>query len=293
MITGNNFDSKNKTYVATEIGRQSYEQSVIYRMNGRAGVNPKGAKGIVHEIMANDIKNVTNPGTTTMLSSNPIDKVCDAITKKGDTVIEKIQYKDTISNSGIYKTVNQMASGKYNEAVMYGTKETTTIVNQKCLEKGISQKMKSSGVSSKTTSRIGEKCLGNMPSSQNIMNVTAKSTIITGGLTAGVEVAKSVINGDSISECANHVVAKGGECMVSAAVTSAVSEVAIGVGTAVIGIATGPAAIVGTALGIGAGVLAGNVVQDAFENIGDAVEDVVDNISLGIDYVLNSFFSIF
>ena len=48
-------------------------------------------------------------------SKNEGKKIVDAVTTKAGKVIERIQYKDTVSPSGNLKTVRQAASGKYQQ----------------------------------------------------------------------------------------------------------------------------------------------------------------------------------
>ncbi|MDO4468036.1 MAG: hypothetical protein Q4C49_13720 [Bacillota bacterium] len=288
-ITTNN--NKNYSYIATECGRQAYEQSVLDRMNGRAGAYTQtGSKGIAFEVMANDLKNLTQPGTVTKCTVNSTARQLDAVTLKGNKIVERIQYKDTVSPSGVRNTVKRMANGQYQQATMYGTKETAALVNERCASQGVSKTMHSMGISSETTARMGDKFLGNMPSATGLKNVATSSAALSGGLTAGVEIVKSIANGDSAGECANHVVTKGAENMISAAVGSVVTESAIGAAAGISAMAALPAAPVimaGTALGIGASMVAHEVVDGAFGEFGDAIEEVVDNVSFAVEMVVD------
>ncbi len=115
-MRNNQNEGKNMAVVG-EVGRLGCEASVMKRMHGRSGAyTPSGSKGIAHEIMANDWANLNNllkPDTVTWLTKSSNAPQVDAVTMKGGKVLERIQYKDTTSPSGVQKTVKQVASGKY------------------------------------------------------------------------------------------------------------------------------------------------------------------------------------
>lgn len=93
--------------IGSEIAREGYEASVVHRMTGRAGASTiKGAPGNALEIMANDkrnMKNLLKPDTVTKLTKSSTATQVDAVTTKSGKVIERIQYKDTVSPSGVRK----------------------------------------------------------------------------------------------------------------------------------------------------------------------------------------------
>lgn len=97
-----------KIAVLNELGRECYEASVMYRMQGRSGAyTTKGASGNVLEIMANDetnLKNILKPDNVTKLTKSPVAPQVDAVTMQGGKVVERIQYKDTPSTAGMQKT---------------------------------------------------------------------------------------------------------------------------------------------------------------------------------------------
>lgn len=271
--------------ILNEVGREGYEASVMYRMRGRSGAySPKGASGNVLEILANDKENIRNmlkPGTVTRLTKSPVATQVDAVTMKGGKVLERIQYKDTPSASGIQKTLKQVESGKYRQTQMRGTTETAEKFNRLAEKRGISKRMESTGISSKTTNRIGDKFTGQTPKLVNIGNAAKTSATMAAGLTAGVEVVKSIANGDSVGECTGHVVSKSAESAITAAVSTAAAEATFGVASTLLASSCIPVAgplIAAGAVAIGAGSLAGEVTDGIFDDIGEEIGNVVDSI---------------
>lgn len=106
--------------LGAEIIREGYEASVVSRMTGRAGAySLKGSAGNALEIMANDKSNLGNlfkPDTVTRLTKSSTATQVDAVTTKAGKVVERIQYKDTVSPAGVQKTLNQVKAGKYQQA---------------------------------------------------------------------------------------------------------------------------------------------------------------------------------
>lgn len=239
-----------------------YEASVGMRALNRAGQNPQ-MKGIVQEIMYCDKYN-TNMGN--ILNGHHMDltksttaHMKDVIAKNSaGKVVGHAQLKDTISNAGVRKTVQQIKSGHYSKTRVIGTEETAAKVN-KVLEKcGVKQRVESSGISSKTTSRIADKTLGKMPTIST-MSSAAKAGGVTGAAVgAGMEAISSIgdwLEGDkSAGEAAADVAVAG----VKGGVTGAVSGV---IGSAAAG-ATGSAIAAATATTVGSAV-AGTAVGAA------------------------------
>ena len=239
-----------------------YEASVGMRALNRAGQNPQ-MKGIVQEIMYCDKYN-TNMGN--ILNGHHMDltksttaHMKDVIAKNSaGKVVSHAQLKDTISNAGVRKTVQQIKSGHYSKTRVIGTEETAAKVN-KVLEKyGVKQRVESSGISSKTTSRIADKTLGKMPTIST-MSSAAKAGGVTGAAVgAGMEAISSIgdwLEGDkSAGEAAADVAVAG----VKGGVTGAVSGV---IGSAAAG-ATGSAIAAATATTVGSAV-AGTAVGAA------------------------------
>jgi len=100
--------------ITAEVAREGYEGSVVARMSGRAGAgSPKGAAGNALEIMANDkcnMADILKPDTVTKLTKSSTAKQIDAVTMKGKKVIGRIQYKDTVSEAGVAKTLKDVIS---------------------------------------------------------------------------------------------------------------------------------------------------------------------------------------
>lgn len=278
-------DKRNNKGVATELGREGYEASVMYRMRGRAGAySPKGAAGNAFEIMANDkenIKNILKPDTVTKLTKSSTATQVDAITMKGNKIIERIQYKDTPSPSGMRKTLNQVSSGKYQQVQLRGTTETAEKFNAMAQKKGITKTMQSTGISSDTTKRVGGKFTNQMPTLNGIGNAAKTSAIGAVGVTAVVEVAKSVSNGDSVGECAGHVVSKSAESAIGAATSAVAAEAAFGAATTLLATTAAPVVVpvvVAGAAAITTGAVVGKITDGLFDDIGDSIGEAVDNI---------------
>lgn len=279
-------ENRNSMATATEMSRETYEASVKMRMQGRSGAyTPKGANGIAHEIMATDranLKNIWTPDTTTKLTKSPTATQVDAVTMKGGKVLERIQYKDTTSSAGMKTTLEQVQSGKYQQAQMRGTKETAKTFNTLAKESGISKRMESTGISSATTKRIGDTFTHQVPKAANIGNAAKASAGMAVGLTAGIEVVKSVANGDSAGECANHVVSKSAESAVTAAASAAAAELTLGATGALLAGSAIPVVgpiVAAAAVGLGTSAVVGGATEGLFDDLGDMAEDVVDTVS--------------
>ncbi len=94
------------------------------------------------------------------------------------------------------------------------------------------------------------------------------------GVTAGIEVVKSIVNGDDIDECLGNVASKSCEAVVSAGAGTVAGEVAgfvavaLGAGPIGMGVAT-------LATAIGASSVVSDCVEGAFDGVKDVVEDAV------------------
>ena len=280
-----------------EIVREGYEASVISRMAGRAGAyNPKGAAGNALEIIANDKSNLGNlfkPNTVTKLTKSSTATQVDAVTTKAGKVIERIQYKDTVSPAGVQKTLNQVKAGKYRQAQLRGTIEAAEKYNSAAQVSGVSKTMKSTGISHNVTQRIGDKFTKQPLKMGSLVDAVKGSTGVAVGITAAVEVGKSIANGDSVGKCTGHVVSKGTESALSVAAAAVAAEAtasAVGglLATSAIPVAGPLIAGAGAALLVGGAVseITDGVFDDIGSAIGGAVDDVVDGIS---DFVENLF----
>lgn len=239
-----------------------YEASVGMRALNRAGQNPQ-MKGVAHEIMCCDKYNL-NPGNILNgrhmdLTKSTTAHMKDVIAKNSaGKVVGHAQLKDTISNAGVRKTVQQINSGHYSKTRVIGTEETAAKVN-KVLEKyGVKQRVESSGISSKTTSRIADKTLGKMPTIST-MSSAAKAGGVTGAAVgAGMEAISSIGDWMEGNKSAGEAAADVAVAGVKGGVTGAVSGV---IGSAAAG-ATGSAIAAATATTVGSAV-AGTAVGAA------------------------------
>ena len=275
--------------IEAEIAREAYEASVELRMAGRAGsCSPKGAPGNALEIIANDKANLCSslkPNTITKLTKSSTATQVDAVTMQGGKVIERIQYKDTVSPSGVQKTLSQVKSGKYNQAQLRGTIEAAEKYNDAAMASGVKKTMSSTGISHNTTQRVGDKFTNQPIKGASLGDAVKGSAAVAVGITAAVEVGKSIINGDSVGECTGHVVSKGAESAISAVAATAAGEAVAG---AVGGLlATSAIPVIGPAVaGIGAAIVVGGVVGEitdgVFDEVGDAIGEAVDEIGYGI-----------
>lgn len=275
--------------LGAEIAREGYEASVVSRMAGRAGAySPRGSAGNALEIIANDKSNLGNllkPDTVTKLTKSSTATQVDAVTTKAGKVIERIQYKDTVSPAGVQKTLNQVKSGKYQQAQLRGTIEAAEKYNAAAKASGVSKTMKSTGISHNTTQRVGDKFTRQAIKMGSLGDAVKESTAVSVGITAAVEVGKSIVNGDSVGECTAHVVSKGTESALSAAAATVAGEATA---SAVGGVlATSAIPVAGPVIaGIGAALLVGGAVSEitdgAFDEVGSVISNVVDDVAYGV-----------
>ena len=240
-----------------------YEASVGMRALNRAGQNPQ-MKGIVQEIMYCDKYN-TNMGN--ILNGHHMDltksttaHMKDVIAKNSaGKVVGHAQLKDTISNAGVRKTVQQIKSGHYSKTRVIGTEETAAKVN-KVLEKcGVKQRVESSGISSKTTSRIADKTLGKMPTISTLPSAAKAGGVTGAAVGAGMEAISSIgdwLEGDkSAGEAAADVAVAGVKGGVTGAVSGVIASAAAdaaGSAIAAVTATTVRSAVAGTAVGAAA-----------------------------------------
>lgn len=240
-----------------------YEASVGMRALNRAGQNPQ-MKGVGHEIMYCDKYNL-NPGNILNgrhmdLTKSTTAHMKDVIAKNSaGKVVGHAQLKDTISNAGVRKTVQQINSGHYSKTRVIGTEETAAKVN-KVLEKcGVKQRVESSGISSKTTSRIADKTLGKMPTISTVSSAARAGGVTGAAVGAGMEAISSIgdlLEGDkSAGEAAVDVAVAGVKGGLTGAVSGAIGSAAAGVTGSAITVATTTtvgSAVAGTAVGAAA-----------------------------------------
>jgi hypothetical protein len=268
------------TNVAVQ-AREAYEGKVAIEALERAGRCPQ-LKGHVHEILFKDGFNLSHiiNGEHAALTKSNIAPMKDIVITKGGKVVGHMQLKDTVSNSGVRKTVQQIAEGKYGKTAVYGTTETTAKVGSK-----VAQKVHDSGISSNTTSRIASKALGKMPTT-SMLGVAAKSGGAWGAaIGAGCEAVSSVVdvvNGkkevsDAVVDVAAAGVKGGAIGAVSAVAGSAAAGVAgtatsvlvatsIGGAVAATGAGALAVAFAPVAIGFGAACLIGSAISSVFDD---------------------------
>lgn len=279
-----NKDQKNyESNVSTGLNsvQTIYEGSVNERVVERVGnLSPSQSKGIAHEIMYADKLNVTHPelGVTKLFTkSNAVRD--DLVSVKDGVVKYRAQLKDTVSYSGVNKTVTQGVNGKYQGTNFMGTKETTELYN-KATENMTAQKMSSTGISSKDTSRITESFSGKMPSLDNIAHNSSRAgsfgAVATSATAAGIAsvpalaaapliaVAAPVAAGIAAATIAGKVVmdATDGE------VKEVLEDIGRGVGDFISDAADEVAYRVVDSIGEG------------LDRVGDKVDDFIDSVSL-------------
>jgi cobalamin biosynthesis Mg chelatase CobN len=267
------------------IGKHGYEQSVILRAMERAGNNPH-LKGHIHEVLVQDAKNLRNlltgNGATTTLTKSTTAGTVDLITTKGGKVIERIQVKDVTSQSGIDKLVKQCAQGKYRSAQLVGSEETAQAFNKAAEKAGISKRMTSTGISSKSTESLAQRAgaTGSGSLSSAIGQAAKTGGAVGAVVGGGVELVKGCIDlvegtADAV-EVAGRVAKAGAKGGVSGAAAGAGATVA-GAGAATVVSALGLTGMAATAIVGGAPIVAavavGYVASKAFDSICDFLSD--------------------
>lgn len=261
--------SKRNEGNAAVCAREGYEAATALRALNRAGRCPQ-LKGHVHEIMFCDKFNV-NPsnimqGNHAALTKSATAKMKDVVITRGGKVIGHAQLKDTISNSGVRKTIEQINGGHYGQTAVYGTEETVAKIAGK-----VTQKVHSSGISSETTSRIAQKALGAMPSASALASVARSGGVVGAAVGAGVEAVSSLVDvangkksfGDAALDVGGAAVKGGVSGGAAAAAGSAAAGLTGSALTAAASTAAGSAALSalgGTAVGAAAVAFAPAVI---------------------------------
>ncbi len=263
------------------VSKTAYEGTVIARAMERAGHNPH-LKGHIHEVLVKDARNARNlltlNGASTELTKSTTAGTVDLVTTKGGKVIERIQVKDVTSQAGIDKLVKQCADGKYRSAQLVGSEESAQAFNKAAEKAGISKRMTSTGVSSKSTESLAQRAGATGSGSLgSAMGQAAKAGgaagAIIGGGVAAVKGCIDLIDGRAdAAEVAGTVVkasAKGG---VSGAAAGAAAT-ATGAGAVAAVSALGMTGMAATAVTIGAplavAVGVGYVASEIFDWIFD------------------------
>ncbi len=110
-------------------------------------------KGTVHEFAHCENKNLISTlkglGEKCMLTAKKNAKVVDVVTLKKGKVIAREQLKDVVSKSGARDVTERIKKGSYRSAKIVTTKEGARLLTGKS-----GKKILSSGISSKTTTRV-------------------------------------------------------------------------------------------------------------------------------------------
>lgn len=243
--------SNNKYTEATIMAKEGYEAKVGLEALSRAGKNIQ-LKGHVHEILFKDQYNL-NPinivqGKTAALTKSPTAQMRDIVMKQGNKVIGHAQLKDTVSNSGVRKTIEQIKAGHYNKTAVYGTEETV-----KKIGNSVTRKVKSTGISSNTTKRIADKALGNVATLNTVTSAVKSGGSVGAIAGAGIEAVSSVVDVFNGKKVVGDVAVAGIKGGITGAAGAATSTVVAGVtGSAVSAAMTTTAAgtaVASTALG--------------------------------------------
>ena len=286
-MTDQNQQARNMT---GSMANEAYEASVAARALARAGANPQ-LKGVAHELMFCDKFNFDPThflrGEHASLTKSATAQMKDIIMKNAQgRVIGHAQLKDTVSASGVGKTVRQIIEGHYDKTAVYGTKETAAKVTEALAKTGkVTQKIRSSGISSETTSRIANKALGRMPT-MTALGAAARSGGVAGAaFGAGIEAVSSisdVLDGrKSVGDAAVDIAGAGVKGGITGAASGAAGSVAAGAAGTMISAAagtsiggalaatTGGALVVAAApvaIGLGAACAVGSVISWLFDD---------------------------
>lgn len=263
-----------------------YEGTVIARAMERAGHNPH-LKGHIHEIFVKDIRNARNlltmNGGSTVLTKSTTAGTVDLVTIKGGKVIERIQVKDVTSASGIDKLVKQCADGKYRSAQLVGSEESAQAFNKAAEKAGVSKRMTSTGVSSKSTESLAQRAGANGSGTfgsalgQAAKTGGAAGAIVGGGF-AAIKGCIDLANGHAEPvEVVGTVVKAGAKGGVSGA-AAGVAATATGVGAAAAVSAIGITGMAATAVTVGAPIVAavaiGYIASECFDGVCDFFSDL-------------------
>lgn len=266
--------------------RTSYEGSVIARAMERAGHNPY-LKGHIHEILVKDARNVRNlitmNGASTELTRSATASTVDLVTTKGGKIIERIQVKDVTSQSGIDKLVKQCADGKYRTARLVGSDETTRAFNKAAEKAGISKRMTSTGVSSKSTESLAQRA--GATGSGTFGGAMAQAAraggtlgAIVGGGIAAVQGCIDLVEGNAdpveVLGSVAKASAKGGFSGASASMAATVAGVGAATTVSALGLGGAAAAVCTVGAPLVAAVAVGYVAAEVFDGVCDFLSDV-------------------
>lgn len=271
-------ENKKNTGTISASAKELYEGKVGIEAFSRAG-NNKNLHGIVHEVLYKDAQNI-NPsnivkGAKAALSKSTTAVRDDVVLMQAGKVIGRSQLKDTANS--ISHTVKQVSSGKYQGTVLMGTKETVNAYNSevaKAASKGIdiTQKMKSTGISSADTARIASKTIGGNLTSKALTSAAKGSGAVGAAVSGGIEVVSAgmdlldgkIDGGEFTSRVVKETAGGGLSAAAGGAAATAVATTAAGI------LATTTAPVwVSAIIGAGAAVAVGSAVKGIWDSIWD------------------------
>jgi hypothetical protein len=183
--------NKKRTKKVSNLGqlKETYWDYTAKEALKRSG-NSEQLKGTIHELAYRDNQNFKLDnilkGKVSKLSKSTVAKSSDVITMKAGKIVSRAQLKDTISNSAIKQTQRKVSSGQYRNSKLIGTEETAQLFNKTAHHS--SKKMQSSGISSRTTTRVadnaGVKVRSNNLFKNNLADIglQSKQSAVLGGV---------------------------------------------------------------------------------------------------------------
>jgi hypothetical protein len=258
--------------------KHTYEATVKSRAIERAG-NCKNLNGHILEVMGADKTNL-NPfnNLTETLTKSKTATAVDSVVKRGNTIVQRIQYKDTAKSMG--DTIRKVKSGQYNSVTLKGTSETAKVFNAYAKKHGLSKTMQDTGISSNTTKALARSCgAAKQFSVLKAAGCAAKSGGIVGGAVSGgislISNTIAVANGEKdlgdatcsvIKDTAGGAISGAGAAAAATATGATVASVVAG--SAIAGTALGTACVVAApvVVAIGAGCLISGIYNAIFED---------------------------
>lgn len=271
-------ENKKNTGTMSAGVKEAYESKVGLEAFSRAG-NNKNLHGVVHEVLYKDAQNL-NPsnilkGAQASLSKSTTAVRDDVVLMKAGKVVGRSQLKDTAKSIG--HTVKQVSSGKYQGTTLMGTKETVKAYNTqvaRAASKGvkITQKMKSTGISSADTTRIASKTLGGNLTSKTLNSAAKGSGAIGAAISGGIEVisaGKDLIDGRiDGGEFTSRVVKETAGGGLSAAAGGVVATATVTTAAGVLATTTAPV-WAPAAIAVGSAVVVGSAVKGIWDALWD------------------------
>jgi hypothetical protein len=281
-ISKEEFNMKKTFGAESAAAQEMYEAKLGQEMVERVGQNQNG-KGVVHEMMYRDQFNADPrnlvAGKHADLSQSTTAIRDDILIRQEGKIVGRIQAKDTARS--INKTVQQVADKHYAGTRLMGTKETTETYQQAVERraasgKAVSQKMTSTGISSKDTERIANKALGKTVSAEGVLSGAANAGAMGGAVSGLLTLGSFLVDDEdhSAEEVVGETAKSAAVGYVSGAAGFAGGELA-GMLIGGTGLIPGAAAIVGAVL-VGGAVA--SVAKPLVDDIGEGLADGIDGV---------------